>query len=392
MSAKALSGLRVLDFTTTIAGPHCTRLLADNGAEVIKVESPDGGDMMRSRPPVRNGASTMFGQLNLGKESIVLDLKQPQAIEVVRRLVAGVDVVVENYRPGVMSRLGLGYDSLSSIRPDLIYCAISGYGQTGPSAGLPAYAPVIHAASGYDMAHLTYQEGRTRPDFTGVFFADWLSGTYAYGALMTALHHRDLTGQGQMIDVSMFESMLSMMLTELQKWQFTIPPAGRPMFGPVATKDGWINVAVASEKTFQDLTKAAGHPEWMTDPRFALYSNRRLNWHLFIEELEGWSRTLSTTEVKACFDRLALPCSLYRTTSEALEDPQLAHRNGLVQAEDAGGSFKALNGPFRFSALDARAADGTRVASLGEHTDKVLIAAGFSESERAALKAAGITG
>ena len=163
------------------------------------------------------------------------------------------------------------------------------------------------------------------------------------------------------------------------------------MFGPVATRDGWINVAVASEKTFQDLTRAAGHPEWMTDPRFALYANRRLNWHLFIEELEGWSRTLSTQEVKACFDRLALPCSLYRTTTEALEDPQLAHRNGLVQAEDAGGGFKALNGPFRFSTMDARAADGTRVASLGEDTERVLCDAGFSESERAALKAAGVT-
>lgn len=392
MSLKALSGLRVLDFTTTIAGPHCTRLLADNGAEVIKIESPEGGDMMRSRPPVRNGASSMFGQLNLGKKSVVLDLKKAEAVEVIRRLVAGVDVVVENYRPGVMSRLGLGYDSLRQIRPDLIYCAISGYGQTGPSAGLPAYAPVIHAASGYDMAHLTYQEGRTKPDFTGVFLADWLSGTYAYGALMTALHHRDITGNGQMVDVSMFESMLSMMLTELQKWQFTIPPAGRPMFGPVATRDGWINVAVASEKTFQDLTKAAGHPEWMSDPRFARYADRRQNWHLFIEELEQWSRTLRTDEVKACFDRLALPCSLYRTTSAALEDPQLSHRKGLVDALDAGGAFKALNGPFRFSAMDALASDGTRVAALGEHTDQVLAEAGYGTAELAALKSAGVTG
>ena len=149
----ALERVRVLDFTTTIAGPHCTRLLADLGAEVIKIEAPEG-DMMRTRPPLRNGASTSFGQLNAGKKSIVLDLKTPEAIEAVRRLVATSDVVVENFRPGVMRRFGLDYDALAPIKPELIYCAISGYGQTGPSSQLPAYAPVIHAASGYDLARL----------------------------------------------------------------------------------------------------------------------------------------------------------------------------------------------------------------------------------------------
>ena len=152
----ALERLRVLDFTTTIAGPHCTRLLADLGAEVIKIEAPEG-DMMRTRPPLRNGASTSFGQLNAGKKSIVLDLKTPPAVEAVRRLVATADVVVENFRPGVMRRFGLDYEALAPIKPELIYCAISGYGQTGPSSQLPAYAPVIHAASGYDLAHMAYQ-------------------------------------------------------------------------------------------------------------------------------------------------------------------------------------------------------------------------------------------
>ena len=129
----ALSGLRVLDFTTTIAGPHCTRLLADLGAEVVKIEAPDG-DMMRTRPPLRNGASTSFGQLNAGKKSITLDLKSPAAVEAVRRLAATADVVVENFRPGVMRRFGLDYEALRTVKPDLVYCAISGYGQTGPSA------------------------------------------------------------------------------------------------------------------------------------------------------------------------------------------------------------------------------------------------------------------
>ena len=173
---SALEGVRVVDFTTTIAGPHCTRLLADLGAEVVKVEAPEG-DMMRSRPPLRHGASTSFGQLNTGKKSLVLDLKLQAAGEIARRLIESADVVVENFRPGVMQRFGLGYDSLRPRNPGLVYCSISGYGQTGPSAGLPAYAPVIHAASGYDLAHLAYQEGERRPDYCGIYIADGLTGT-----------------------------------------------------------------------------------------------------------------------------------------------------------------------------------------------------------------------
>ena len=178
-----LKGVRVVDFTTTIAGPHCTRLLADCGAEVIKLEAPDGGDMMRSRPPLRDGASSSFGQLNTGKKSVVLDLKRPEATDIVKRLVETADVVVENFRPGVMQRFGLDYPSLRAVKPDLIFCAISGYGQTGPSAGLPAYAPVIHAASGYDLAHLAYQGGDRRPDYCGIYIADVVTGTYAFGAI-----------------------------------------------------------------------------------------------------------------------------------------------------------------------------------------------------------------
>ena len=149
----SFAGLRVLDFSTTIAGPHCTRMLADMGAEVIKIETEEG-ETMRTRPPVRNNCSTAFGQLNVGKNSLVLDLKSPEGSEAVRRLVTTADVLVENFRPGVMRRLKLDHASLHELNPKLIYCSISGYGQTGPSAELPAYAPVIHAASGYEMAHL----------------------------------------------------------------------------------------------------------------------------------------------------------------------------------------------------------------------------------------------
>ncbi|MEM7749908.1 MAG: CoA transferase, partial [Pseudomonadota bacterium] len=177
---RAFSEYRVLDFSTTIAGPHCSRLLADLGADVIKVEAP-GGEMMRMRPPLRNGASAMYGQLNAGKKSLVLDLKSAAGAAAIKKLIENTDVVVENFRPGVMKRFGLDYAALSEINPKLIYCSISGYGQNGPSADQPAYAPVVHATSGFDLTHTAYQPDRDRPDYCGIFIADVLTGTYAFG-------------------------------------------------------------------------------------------------------------------------------------------------------------------------------------------------------------------
>jgi crotonobetainyl-CoA:carnitine CoA-transferase CaiB-like acyl-CoA transferase len=371
-------GLRVLDFSTTIAGPHCTRMLADMGAEVIKIETAEG-ETMRTRPPVRSGCSSTFGQLNVGKKSLVLDLKSPDAIEVVRRLVAGTDILVENFRPGVMRRLKLDYGSLRELNPKLIYCSISGYGQTGPSAELPAYAPVIHAASGYDMAHLSYQPGRSRPDYCGIYQADVVTGVYAFGAISAALYQRHGSQRGQHIDVSMLESMLSLTLNELQWSQFEVKPTQRPMFGPVETADGYVMLAIASEKTFQSLIKVIGHPEWIADPRFAGYSDRRDNWADLMNGVETWSRTLTTENCLAELNAHGVPCSAYRTVAEALRDPQIAHRGALSEVEDGGGTFKVLNLPFRMSGTPVTA--GRRMASLGEHTVAILTETGLSEDE-----------
>lgn len=381
----AFAGLRVLDFTTTIAGPHCTRLMADLGADVVKIETRDG-DALRIRPPLRDGASSYFGALNAGKRSVVLDLKQPEAAEAARRLAADADILVENYRPGVTRRLGLDYETLSGRNPRLIYASISGYGQTGPSAELPAYAPVIHASSGYDRAHLLYQPDRERPDNCGIYTADVMAGTYAFGAVAAALHQRASTGQGQHVDVSMMESMLSLLITEVQAAQFDMPPPpSRPIFGPVATRDGYLNMAVVSERTFRGLAAAAGREDWITDPRFAVYMTRRSNWGALIDEFEEFSRTISTEECLAVLDRNAVPAAAYRTVREALADPQLAHRGALVEVTDAGGAFKALKPPFRMSGSEATV--GPRVAALGEHTEEVLAAAGLSKEEIAALTA-----
>ncbi len=387
MTTGPLDGMRVLDFTTTIAGPYCTRLMADLGAEVIKIETAEG-DMMRSRPPLRDGASTSFGQLNAGKQSIVLDLKRPEAQEVVRRLLTTSDFVVENFRPGVMRRFGLDYETVSKRHKELIYCSISGYGQTGPSSGLAAYAPAIHAASGFDMAHMAYQPGRDRPDNCGIYIADVVSGTYAFGAIMAALAQRHLTGLGQHIDVSMLETMLTLMVGEVQNAQFPVAPPGRPMFGPVRTKDGFIMPAVASEKTFQSLCQAAGHFEWVADSRFALYPDRRNHWGEFIDLLETWTTTLTTAECQIAMDAAGVPSSPYRTVKEVLADPQLAHRGALAEVQDKGGSFKVVNPPFRFSAAPVQVA--RFAASLGQHTREILESAGYAAEEIEKMSAEGI--
>ena len=387
MAAAPLDGMRVVDFTTTIAGPYCARMMADLGAEVIKVETAEG-DMMRTRPPLRNGASTSFGQLNAGKQSIVLDLKRPEAQDVIRRLLPTTDFLVENFRPGVMQRFNLDYETLSKRHPALIYCSISGYGQTGPSSGLPAYAPAIHAASGFDMAHIAYQPGRDRPDNCGIYIADIVSGTYAFAGAMAALAQRHVTGRGQHVDVSMLETMLSLMVGEVQTAQFPVAPAGRPMFGPVRTKDGFIMPAVASEKTFQSLCRAAGHPEWIADPRFAAYANRRDNWGTFVDELELWSTVLTTEQCQAAFDANGVPASPYRTVREVMADPQIAHREAFAEVQDKGGSFKVLNPPFRMS--DALVQVSGFSSALGEHGRDILESAGYVADEIDRMAAAGV--
>jgi len=367
---KALAGVTVLDFTTTIAGPHCTRLLADLGADVIKIEAPDG-DVMRTRPPLRDGASSYFGQLNAGKKSVVLDLKDATAIAAARRLAGAADVLVENYRPGVMQRLGLDYQSLAKLNRRLIYCSISGYGQAGPSADLPAYAPVIHASSGFDLANLAYQPGRQRPDYCGVYVADVVAGTYAFGAIGAALHQRQTTGEGQHLDISMLECMLSLTLSELQSSQFAVPPPpSRPLFGPVATRDGYINMAVVSERTFQGMAAAAGRADWISDPRFARYLDRRANWGILMEEFELWSRSLASADCLRVLAQNSVPAAAYRSVREAMTDAQLKQRAALTEVADAGGSFLALNPPFRMSASATTV--GPRAPGLGEHTREVL--------------------
>jgi crotonobetainyl-CoA:carnitine CoA-transferase CaiB-like acyl-CoA transferase len=404
----ALAGLTVVDFTIVMSGPMCTRLLADAGADVIKVESPEG-DVVRQRPPRRGGISTYYASMNCGKRSIVLDLQTEAGRAIARDLALEADVVVENFRPGVMRRLGLDYASLSRDNPRLIYASISGFGQTGPRAQAPAYAPVIHAASGYEMAYNEYQRrlapgeqssdpgaraDATRPANNGIFIADVLGAAHAFGAIQLALYERERSGLGQAIDVSLMDSVLGMLIYEMQAAQFP-PEQPRQVYEPVRSADGWVMVAAVTQKNLEVLFDVIGHPEAKRDPRFATVASKEANWSALLGLIEGWTRQRSGADCEAVLMRAGVPCSRYRTVAEAMADPQLAARGTLTglgaceEGED--GRFLVANAPYRLSAtpLSAR----PRLAALGEHAHEVLHGMlGLSADRIAALQGAGVLG
>ena len=386
-STDALAGIRVLDFTAAMAGPYCTRYLADLGADVIKVE-PLAGDFIRNRGPLREGCSTPFGHFNCGKRSIALDLKQPAAAEIVRGLAARSDVVVENFRPGVMQRLGFDYPRLAAINPRLIYCAISGYGQDGDSAQRPAIAPTIHASSGYDMENFHYQGDQARPAKTGTYIADMLGALFAFGAIQTALFQRERTGSGQIIDTSLMDGMMNLLVYEIQDAQFP-PSHPRHLYQPIRSADGFVMIAPMTEANFEALADTTGHVEWKRDPRFAKPGARTRNWDAFMAAVEGWASQRTSQQCEDLLLPAGVPCSRYKTAKDMLADPYCAERDLLERVEDAAGSFLVPNTAFRMSA--ARTRIRGKVPRLSEHADEILTGLLRMEPEQVAtLRASGV--
>ena len=367
-TGDALAGIRVLDFTSMIAGPYAARLLADVGAEVIKIEPPDGEDM-RQRAPLHNGHSRYFGQLNAGKKSIALDLKHLETQALVKRMVEQADVVVENFRPGVMARLGLDYATLAAINPRLVYCSISGYGQTGAAAGRPAYAPVVHAASGFDAALAQYAGERSRPAAGAIFIADVLGGIYACSAIQTALLQRARTGVGQQIDVALMDCMLNLLVYEMQAAQL---PAAAPRFayGPIRAADGDVLVAPITQRNFTALCDTIGQPGLKQDPRFATVPARTRHWHELMAYAETWSSRRSVRECIETLEAGGVPCSHYGEPGDALTNPDLIARGTFAQVRDGGGTFTGINAPYRMSGTGANL--GASVPAKGEHTASLL--------------------
>ncbi len=348
-----------------VAGPWCTRMLADCGAQVVKIEATGDGDIMRYTAPVVNGQSRAFALYNCGKESVSLDLKTEDGRVAARALIKRADVVVENYRPGVMKRFGLDYETVKTDHPKLVYCSISGFGQTGALAERPAYAPLVHAYSGFDSVFASVQGADGKPPVCGVMIADVLAASYAFGAIQTALLHRDRNGLGSHVDVSLMESAMTLVGLQFQAAQAPKPP--RPfVFEPIRASDGYIMAALVSVKTYLGAYPVIGRPEWLADPAYNTLAGTMKNRREIMATLAEWASGRTADECERTMSEAGVPCSVYRSPADQLMNPHLKERGVFQELEDADGVFSVLNPPFRLSSADCTA--HPFVAGQGQHT------------------------
>ncbi|HNX51671.1 MAG TPA: CoA transferase, partial [Thermoanaerobaculaceae bacterium] len=335
---KLLEGIRVLDLTNVLSGPFATLHLALLGAEVIKIENPKDGDLARKLGNVPNLNKQLMGTSflaqNANKKSVTLDLKSPEGKEVFRKLVATADVVVENFRPGVMNRLGFGYEALREINPRIVFCAISGFGQTGPDAFKPAYDQIIQGLSGVMAVN---GDERLNPLRAGFPVCDTVGGMNAAFAIMAALYHREHTGEGQMVDVALLDSIMPLMgwvaanllighqqPVLMGNDNFTAAPSGS-----FATRDGSVNIAANQQKQWEDLAKALGVPELVEDPRFKERDTRKANRRLLTPLLEEKLRQQPTAHWVEVLNAVDVPTGAVIGLEEALTQEQVKHRQTL---------------------------------------------------------------
>jgi CoA:oxalate CoA-transferase len=371
-----LSGLRVLDLTRVMSGPYCTAMLADLGAEVIKIEQPGAGDIARDVGPHVSGKSSYFSLLNRGKRSIVLNLKNSRATELVVDLARQSDVLVENFRPGTMERLGLGYEALSAVNPKLVYASISGFGRTGPLAQLPAYDLVVQAMSG--IMNLTGErEGRSFA--VGESIADICSGVFASWGILAALLERNRSGQGRHLDISMLDCMFSMLMTALSRKLATGEEPTRvgnrhPETYPVdsfSSPDGDFVLVCFGDKSFHDLANAIGCAELSSDPRFATNADRNANQDELRRIIADWARNRSKESAVRILTEANVPCAPVWSLGDLLNSGHIEAR-GLLKRH-AGRETTTLpfvSQPVRFSNESCAAAGPA--PGLGEHTEEVL--------------------
>lgn len=377
---KPLQGLRVLDLTRVMAGPFCTALLADLGAEVIKLEPPQGDDYRHIGPFVQ-GESALFTLMNRGKQSIVLDLKDPSAQRLAREIALSCDVVVENFRPGVASRLGLGPE-LRAQNPTLIYASISGFGQTGPAAHLPAYDLVAQAMSGLMAA--TGEEGGEALK-VGEAYGDLMAGLYASWAILAALHIRTNSGEGSTIDVAMFDALFSLLPTShaLQFYAGRAPqrvgnrhPLSTP-FGCFACADGQVVIAVLGDRQWQSLCALIDRPDLATDPALSTDEGRTTQEPRIRTAIEGWTAARAATQVAAALATAGIPTAEVQTLAQAAASPH-AQARGLVAdlPHPVLGRAPTVGQPVRFDGHKPLAA--TSAPALGADGPAILARLGLN--------------
>jgi len=393
---RPLDGVRILDFTRVLAGPLATALLADLGAEVIKIEPPQGDDY-RAIGPMKNGQSALFTVMNRNKKSLVLDLKQPEAVQLVQQLAAQADVVVENFRPGVAERLGIGPEALRRLHPKLVYVSVSGFGQTGPLAHRPAYDIVVQAMSGL-MEATGDPDGP--PTLVGEAVSDVVAGLFASWATLAALLQTQRTGCGQHVDVAMFDTTLAFLATSMARYLFTGRPARRvgnrhPLsapFGVYRAQDGHFALAVLNGKLFEALAGAMGRPALARDARFASDESRSAHEPVLRQAIEAWAGTQSVAQAVAALEAAGVPAAPIWNIAQALESPQAAARELLRPVDDDRlPGLRLPTQPVRFGGAAPNRA--VRAPALGEHTDDLLATLlGCGAQRLAGLRAAGAFG
>ncbi|NCB24236.1 MAG: CoA transferase [Bacteroidia bacterium] len=384
---EMLDDVKILDFSSNVAGPGASAIATDFGANVIKIESVTG-DTSRTYAPFIDGKGMTHAWVNRGKKSIVLDLKDPRAIEICKKLAADADVLVEGFRPGVMARLGLGYDDLKEINSKLIYCSISAFGQTGPYADKPGFDIMGQAISG--MISVNGEKGG-RPIKHGVTIADYFAGPNAYAAIMTALHYQRRTGRGQYIDVSLIQGMiyLNSPIDRLNDGLVIKPNGGHHSalcpFGSFYNDKGeGIIICAPAPKPWACVAKAMERPEFLTDPKYATVNTRAAIQDELIAEIEAWLSTFPDMDAAIKkMEECDVPCCKINTTLDVANDPQVQHMGYIVQAptqDDITSKDTFLTrGPNAF--FSETPGYIHKAPALGQHTRETLEGLGYSKEE-----------
>ncbi|WP_248005132.1 CaiB/BaiF CoA transferase family protein [Nocardia farcinica] len=390
-----MSGIRILDLCSMMSGPWATDILGDQGADVIKIEVPGKGDHVRELSNQSNGMSAMFVNVNRSKRSLTLDLKKPEGVDVFRRLVEGADVVVQNLRPGVVERLGVGYDDLVQYNPGLVYLSISGFGERGPASHQRVYDSLIQALSGLT----TVQAGsdKARPRLVRTILPDKLTAVVGSQAIAAALFARSRTGEGQHIRLSMLDAVLSFLwASDMGAYTFADKPVSLEEDGSFIdliyeTADGYITVATNTNGEWVSMCEALGHPEWIDDARFATPAGRKENINARLELIQSVLITKTTEEWMKALDDHDVPAAPVLKRSEVIVHPQVQASETLIEYHhDVAGTIRQTRVPARFLGTPTEIPRGA--PRLGEHNAEILAEAGFDAGDIAALAASRVIG